>query len=294
MERELTPETFGLRPDMSLWSNEKLVLTFVIVVGLMALRWALTRMIRQRVSGGELSEGRHRALAWVRNGGLLLVFGIVFALWLPEIEAFALSITAFVVAVVIATKELIMCLAGGVLRTTAGAFQSGDWIEVQGRSGEVTDQTLLSTTMWEFDGTRQEFTGRQVTLPNSVFLSAPVVNHGFRRRFVFHEFTIYSDPIPDVEAARAAIQAGLEDAAVEFAPLAARYAATIEKRSGIRLPPGAPRVRIWTTELAKLAFETTVFCPRERALEMESAGQTAFQDWVALQDWRFAGAVPKG
>ncbi len=290
----MTPETFGLRPDVALWSDEKAALTALIVAALLALRWALIRMIRRRSGDGEMSEGQHRALAWVRNGGLLVVFGVIFALWLPEIEAFALSITAFVVAVVIATKELIMCLAGAALRTTSGAFRSGDWIEVQGRSGEVADQTLLSTTLWEFDETRQEYTGRQVTLPNSVFLAAPVVNHGFRRRFVFHEFTIFSEPIPTVEAARDAIQAGLEAAATDFAPIAARYAATVEKRSGIRLPPGAPRVRVWTTEFAKLAFEATVFCPRERALEMETAGQTAFQEWVARQDWRFAGTVPKG
>ena len=121
-----------------------------------------------------------------------------------------------------------MCLAGGLLRSASGAFQAGDWVQVGGRSGEVTEQTLLSTTLWEFDGTRQEFTGRQTTLPNSLFLTAPVINHGFRRRFVFHEFTIFAPPAPlpppGAEALRAAIERALCREAEDFAPVAARFA----------------------------------------------------------------------
>ena len=62
---------------------------------------------------------------------------------------------------------------------------------------------------------------------------------------------------------------------------------------GVRLPPATPRVRVRTTSAAKLAFEVTMFCPREKALEVEAMAMTAFQDWVEKQPWRFAMVTTK-
>lgn len=295
MERQITPETYGLRDGverLSALADDKLLISLALAVGILSLRWSLIRLLR-RWARPDPTPARLGWISIVRNGGLLALFALLILLWLPEIEAFALSITAFALAVVVASKELILCLSGGLLRSTSGAFTTGDWIEVAGNSGEVAEQTLLSTTLWEFDDGEQQFTGRQVTLPNSLFLAHPVVNHGFRKRFVFHNFTIHSEPIPGAEAAREAIEAGLRAASADFADLAQRYASMIETRSGVRLPSAAPRVRIRTTEFAKLGFETILFCPRDRALDMEAAATRAFLDWAEAQPWRFAGTTPR-
>lgn len=294
MEPTLPAAAYGLKPEAlgGFWTPDaRALVTLAFVIVALALRWALVRLIRRQAE--DLSETQLRWIAWIRNGGVAVVLLGGAALWAPEIEAFALSITAFVVAVVIATKEVIMCVSGGLLRSTSGAFQTGDWIEAGGRSGEVADHTLLSTTLWEFDAGRQEFTGRQVTLPNSVFLSAPVTNHGFRRRFVFHEFAIHWEPVPGAaEGGRAAILGALEAASEGFGPLAQRYSQMLEKRAGVRLPPAAPRVRLATTELAKLRFEATIFCPRDQAQAVEAAAVAAFLAWADAQPFRPAAVAP--
>jgi small-conductance mechanosensitive channel len=294
MEPVISPSTYGVRPDIEAAISvapDKAMISLALIAGLLALRWALVRLIRRQ--SDYLTDGQLRWIAIVRNGGVLALLIALFILWLPELEAFALSVTAVAVAIVIATKELLMCFAGGLVRSTSGSFSAGDWIEVNGHSGEVGEYSLLSTTLLEFDADRMEYTGRLITLPNSVFLANPVVNHEFRKKFVFHEFTIYCELIPKVEAARQAILKALAAEAHAFEEVAARYAALIERRMGVHLPPATPRVRMRTTEAAKLGFEVTMFCPRDKALDIEAVAMTAFQKWVERQPWRFAMVADK-
>jgi small-conductance mechanosensitive channel len=274
----VTPDRFGVRADLADSAMgvalSKPGLTVLLVVALLALRWSVARLIRGRAD--YVSDARRRAIAAVRNGGLLIIVAVVGALWLPEARSAALSLAAVALAIVIATKELLLCLTGALLRSISGAFQTSDWIEIDGVSGEVFDQDFLSTTLLEVNPRRYEYTGRTITLPNSVFLTSRVTNHGFRKRFVFHEFTVYAEPMIEAEAARRHIEAGLIEAAKDFEDLATRYASLIEKRIGVQMPATRPRVRLGTTDFAKITFQATLFCPRERALDMEAAATAAF------------------
>ena len=240
-----------------------------------------------------LSDVDRRRIAFARNGSTLAAVAGLFILWAPELSEFALSLTAFAVAIVIATKELIMCFAGGLVRGVSGSFSSGDWIEIGPHSGEVTDQNLVTTTLMEIDPADMSYTGRSVTAPNSLFLTTPVINHRHRKRFVHHEFVIHSEPLPNPMAARGAILAGLETASAEFREVADRYAQFIEHRMALHLPGVAPEVRMRTTEFGKFRFEARLFCPRERAAEMEDKAMEAFVAWTEAQPWLFAGTQPK-
>ncbi len=287
MERTLSPSTFGIDEGIaSGWLDDKVVVSLLVIVGILFLRWVALRVVRAQ--SDYLTEGQIRLMSLARNGGLLAILLALFAIWASELQEFALSIAAFAAAIAIAMKELILCIAGALVRSVSGAVGSGDWVEIGGYSGDVTEQSPLSTTLIEYDPARMEYTGRTVTLPNILFLQGPVINHGFRKRFVFHTFSIHAEPMPDAMDARRAILDALTEASGRFDEVATRYAALIEKRAGVHLPPVAPRVRLGTTEFGKLRFEATMFCPRESALEMEEVAAEAFQGWISAQPWRFA------
>lgn len=291
LETQVTLERLGIKAEVEatrwLTVDERLWASLALVVFAVLLRWLVVFTVRRRATF--LADVDRRRIAFTRNGSTLAVIAGLFLLWAPELSEFALSLTAFAVAIVIATKELIMCFAGGLVRGVSGSFSSGDWIEIGPHSGEVTDQSLVTTTLMEIDPTDMSYTGRSVTAPNSLFLTMPVINHRHRKRFVHHEFVIHSEPVPDPMAACAAILAGLDAASAGFRDVAERYAQFIEHRMALQLPGVAPEVRFRTAEFGKFRFEARLFCPRERAAEMEDEAIAAFIAWTEAQPWVFVG-----
>src|SRR5690606_27740699 len=83
-----------------------------------------------------------------RLPGIILLIGILF-IWGQELRDFALSLVAVAAALVLATKEVILCLMGGLLKASTKLFENGDRISVSGYKGKVIDHTLLTTTLIE-------------------------------------------------------------------------------------------------------------------------------------------------
>lgn len=81
-------------------------------------------------------------------------------------------------------------------------FSLGNWIECNGMRGEVTDHSVLSTTLLEPDppDNGYGFTGRKLVMPNSVLLTHPVHSENPARRFVRHRFRITVEQALDAMA----------------------------------------------------------------------------------------------
>lgn len=270
----MTPEMLGVEAELAPVVPIKLLLSILIVLATMAARWLLVRLVRGR--DDILSDRQRYWISLVKNVSSAVVVLALFVLWLQEIEDFALSIAAVAVAVVIATKELWLCVTGATWRGVSQAFSVGDWIEIGPHSGEVIDENLLATVLQEIDPYDYNLTGRVVSVPNSLLLSAPVVNNSFRKRFIYFSLDIHAEPGGDALAARDRVQAAVEAASADFGELARRYAARIEKTAGARLRDPAPLVSVHTTELAKIVLRVTAFCPRERTAMLREAAMTAF------------------
>lgn len=282
----MVPEDLGIIEDLDRWAFEvRILISLAFIAGVLALRWLVVRMIRRQ---SEILTDRQRWwISSVRNSAtVVIVLGLI-GLWALEIEQFALSITAFAVALVIGTKELLLCFSGATWRAATGAFDVGDWVRIGPYSGEVIDETLLVTRLQEIDPVHMRYTGRSIAVPNALLLTNPVVNENFRKRYLFHEFTLYSEPNPDAVRVRDAICAALTAASADFAETAHRYAAMISKRTGLQLPEVEPKVWIGTTDIGKMAYRCALFCPRERAVEME---QVATGAYLAVGGARAAGS----
>jgi len=249
--------------------GHNIFISFAVIACLLGLRTILLRLIRQK--SDIIGEEQRRWISRSKNGILAVILFALIFLWWPELRQFALSIAAVAVAFVIASKELILCISGTVLRTTSGVSSVGDWVEIGDIRGEVVDQNILSTVLQEIDQDSCTFsyTGRTVTLPNSVFLSHPVKNMNFMRRFVFHSFAIHTEPKINVFEAKQLVLDKLNLYCEEFVELGKRYHSFIVQRSGMDIPSSEPSVKISTTTLGKNIFSVTVFCPTPQAFELE-------------------------
>lgn len=215
----------------------------ILIVSVLALRSLLGRFIRRSVAATEL---RRKWLVQSRNGLLLLLLLGLILIWGEELRTLALSIVAIAVALVIATKELILCIIGTLLKTVSKSFDLGDRIQVKDFRGDVIDQNLLATTIMEVGPGKitHQRTGRTMVIPNAMFVSEPVVNESFTHDFVFHVFTI---PFKREEDWREAQHAFLKSANRHCAPYleeVRRYMNRFGVRRGLEVPSVDPRVTI--------------------------------------------------
>lgn len=212
-----------------------------------------------------------RWIATSRNVFLfLLLLGLVL-IWAPQLRTFALSLAAVAVAIVVATKEMILCVSGSLMRASTRAFSVGDWIEVAGVRGEVVDHSLLATTLQEFQSGSFHYTGRTAVVPNSVFFTTPIRNLTVVRDYTFHSFAITTEPDIDLPARETDIAGIVERHYGPHREEAARANARIERRSGVDILDPESRVRFSTTDLGKSRVTVGLFCPTGLAEPLEDA-----------------------
>ena len=186
------------------------------LLGVLLLRQVLVRWVRR--SAIYSSDLRRRWVVQIRNGCfLLLVLGLVFV-WATELRTFALSLAAFIVAFVLSTKELISCLTGSFLKISSRAFAVGDRIEVGGMRGDVVDQTLLVTRIMEVGPAPHAhfYTGKIIALPNSLFLTAPIINFSLTSNYVLHAFCVPLADSTDWQRAEEHMQSACAEVCAPF------------------------------------------------------------------------------
>ncbi len=262
--------------------------SLILVVAAIALRIAADRYLRSRDS---ISVDQRRRIVSNLKNLLFFIVGIgLFFIWAPALRTFALSLTAFAVAIILATKELILCISGTLLKTTSGSMRVGDWISVNNIRGEVIDQTLMTTTVQEL-GTGQNmyaFTGRTITLPNSVFLSAQVTNEEFYKNYVVHPIHLNIDydidPAPVIKAMRNVIHAEIKD----NLEIARRYKSRVESRASITLPDIEGDARLTTTNEGRVEITINCFLPTKSAITIEQKAFSAGLGQIRMQ--RASGA----
>ena len=132
---------------------------------------------------------------WVvgqRNALVVVAFLSIGFIWATELKALALSLVAVAAAIVVGSKEYLLCLLGGFYRITSRSFELGDIIEIDNYKGKVTDASLLSTTIFELkrDENYQYYSGKQVKFPNSILLSKPAQIQDSDDYYIFHTLNI--------------------------------------------------------------------------------------------------------
>lgn len=258
---------FGSVPPAT---GRDIVGTLVLLLVTVVLRTILRRAILRHVDRPEV---RLRMLVNLRNSLLAILFlGLIF-IWAQALQTFAVSLVALAVAFVIATKDLIQCVSGSILRTSQRVYSIGDRIEVSGFRGDVIDQGMFTTTLLEV-GPGRSFhlhTGRTVVIPNSILLTSPVVNESAMEQYIVHVFPI---PLRAGDDWRKAEKILIETANVECRPFleeARRHMDTLEQRHGFSSPSVEPRVAVQLADSGRVELLVRVPAPVGRQGRIEQA-----------------------
>lgn len=101
----------------------KMLFTTLILIA----AWLTRRTILSMIRGDHtlLSEKQRSWMSRTKNGTFTITLLVLFVLWQSEISEFALSVTAIAVAIVVASKEIILCFTGSIQRASSRSFRVG-------------------------------------------------------------------------------------------------------------------------------------------------------------------------
>lgn len=263
----------------SFFYEYRFLLTVLIIFGF----WLIERLIIKFILGDSnfLSEYQRKWISRTKNGGFTLLVIVIFMIWRSEINEFALSLTAITFALVVASKEIILCFTGSIQRASSHSFEIGQWIEIGPLCGEVIEHNLIATKIQEIDlhHGAYNYTGKTITFPNSLFFTTPVKNLNFMKRYVYHEFKITLKETNNLYPLVPPLLGRINEHCDDFYEVAKRYNQVIERHAGVDLPGADPQVLISTNELGDSLVRIRIFCPTERAVELE---QLIREDYMAL------------
>lgn len=245
--------------------------SFVIFLFFVAFRFITIRAIR-RLNIHNLDTKR-QWIVQVKNTSVFIFLIGLFIIWSSELQTFALSIVAIAAALVIATKEMILCFLGGMLKTITRPFKIGDRIEVDGFRGVVVNADFLTTQLMELGPLRfaHQYTGKNIILPNSMYLSHPIINETKSYRYVLHTFLV---PIPyefDVKKHQDLLLQAANEECSQYVEKVLQYMEKIDDLEGLEIPTTEPKVAIALPDEKRVDLVVRVPIPSDRSGRIQQA-----------------------
>ena len=259
----------------------ELVQSALMIVGILLVRAVILQT--QFRSHPQLEiEDKRRWVVVTRNITLIVaIFGLVM-IWAAQIQTLALSMFAVAAAIVLATKELIMCLSGSILRATTNQYSVGDYIEVNGMRGRVVDINLLNTLMMELGPNTLvgQLSGKTVSFPNSLLLSHSVQRDNILGMYVIHTFEI---PVPihlDSDAIIPKLQVLLEKLCAPYISDITAHLERVQTQKLFITPAAQPRITRVPHDDKVYNIVTRFAAPVQKRLEIQ---QTVLDEFIRIQ-----------
>jgi small-conductance mechanosensitive channel len=257
-------EMFNFTSFYELVFNNKFLATFVLLMTSYMVKYLILRIINKKSI-----QNKRLKINMVNNVFTILMIIILFNLWSDELQKFAFSIAAFIVAIVLATREFIQCFIGFLYLLSSRPFRIGDWIQVGSHMGEVHSTDWAKLTLLEVNKDDYQYTGKTLYLPNSLMITSVIKNLNFLKRYAMHHFTIVRDASVNPFEFTDVLQEKANLYCDDFKDVAIRYNQLIENRLDINIAGPEPHIQVATSELGDTQVFFTIFCPTESAMEIE-------------------------
>ncbi len=261
----------------ALLSTSSIITSIIFILAVGAVRGFLVRYVRKDAE--ILGKEQRSWIIRIKNtAAVFIIIGLIF-IWAPELHTFAISIAAFAVALVVATKEMILCLTGAIMRATSQPFKVGEWVTIDGVTGEVVDLDAFSFRLQEVDmeGKTYQFTGRTITVPNSKLFTSNVENSNFFKTYIFEDVRVavqYSDIDPG--KALAMLKKISEKHFEAHRKDALAFNKKIRRRAGVDIGTADPIYDLTTSELGHYQLHARLFLPTAIASGIGSDISTEF------------------
>lgn len=252
------------------------VISVVFLLVMVLIRSLARRAVLKRESLEP--EMRRRWVSSIGNvtGGLSMI-GLAF-IWASQIETLAVSLVAIAAAIVLATREMILCLMGTIYLTSTHAYTVGDRIEINGLRGQVIDGDMLSTTLMEAAQAvpNKSTVGRVITFPNSLLLTHPVSNETMFGQYVVHNVSIRISREDDWLRAEQVLLHAATGEVARYGKDIAKHARDLQRSYGLEAPALIPRVKLLLDDRESIGLLLQLPVPLEQRGQIEQRILHAF------------------
>lgn len=202
--------------DLGAYSTGKLLpAVLLLLIGAVIIR-IIIRIINGMLQRSKLEKAAHTLIKSVVRVILYLLLGLMAASMLGvDVSGVVALASVLTLALSLALQNMLGNVISGFVLLTSDPFHSGDFVEIAGQSGTVTEIGLTYTKLNTGDN-------KLVSIPNSAVTAAQIVNYSANdtRRVTVTVSASYNAPVEQVLAAlREAAQ--LPTALADPAPFAA-------------------------------------------------------------------------
>jgi len=266
MFEKLSSMDFSISNLVTLIIENNLLLTVCLIASSLLCKFYILKLFNKKTI-----NNKRLKINIINNMISIIILVGIFHIWSAEFQRFAISIAAFVVAIVVATREFIQCFIGFLYIVSSRPFRIGDWIQVGNYYGEVHSIDWAKLTLLEVNIDDYEYTGKTLYLPNSQLITSPIKNLNFLKRYAMHHFTITRDgsvnPFLFLDTLYEKAHRYCED----FNEVAIRYNQLIENRLDVNIAGPEPHIQVATADDGNTQLIFTIFCPTDRAMEIEQS-----------------------
>jgi small-conductance mechanosensitive channel len=184
-----------------------MLLDALIVIGVLVLLLLLDGWVRHLLDRPKLDRRQVETLRSITRMSLRVIAVVIILLLVIGIPSqFATTIGIVGAGLTVALKDFIVAFFGWLVLMGRNGIRLGDWVEINGVSGEVTElgmfhTVLLETGNWSDSG---HPTGRRVTFTNSFAIEGHYFNFSTSGQWLWDELQVVvpigRDPYPIVEA----------------------------------------------------------------------------------------------
>ncbi|MBU2871922.1 mechanosensitive ion channel family protein [Colwellia sp. E2M01] len=244
--------------------KNKFIVTFLVIATFFLVKHVILKIIKRKSK-----KDKRAPINTVNNLFTILLIIMVFNLWSEEIQKFAFSIAAFIVAIVLATREFIQCFIGFIYIISSRPFRVGDWIQVGPHVGEVHSTDWAKLTLLEVNQDDYQYTGKTLYVPNSSLITSVIKNLNFLKRYAMHHFTIVRDESVNPFDFLDILYEKANSYCDGFRDVAVRYNHLIENRLDVKISGPKPHIQVATSDIGDTQVFFTIFCPTESAMKIE-------------------------
>lgn len=244
----------------------------IFVAVMVGLRSVMTRMVTR--NSEILTREQRRWVNRIKSATIVILAFALIMIWAPQLRTFALSLTALLAALLVVSKEIILCLIGSLFRISTQPYKVGDWITIGNVTGEVMETNAFVTRLEEIDLSRgsYQFTGMSISMPNSLLFTTQVANHNFIKSYVYRtlELTVPSEHV-NPTALWNRLRLIVEDHIAPHKEASDKFVERINRRVGIDMPGAEPVYGFHTTDFGHYVFTAKIFLPTATANRLAAA-----------------------